>query len=138
MIVVFHQSSPHICLKRIVATSVIEQLTKKVTASVCSLKFIYGADSHCFSLSQSPSRCFTYHTDLNYVFATTRSSNCQFSMPIGGSILEFPPALATIQNRLPNNATMELPNGLSPSSFLLVKSKAWDKVQGFWFEVFLL
>ena len=29
---------------------------------------------------------------------------------------------------------MELPNDLSPSSFLLVKSKAWDKVQGFWFE----
>ena len=29
---------------------------------------------------------------------------------------------------------MELPNGLSPSSFLLVKSKAWDKVQGSWFE----
>jgi len=41
-----------------------------------------SADSHCFSLSQSPSRCFTYHTDLNYVFATTRSFNCQFSMPI--------------------------------------------------------
>ena len=41
-----------------------------------------SADSHCFSLSQSPSRCFTYRTDLNHVFATTRSSNCQFSMPI--------------------------------------------------------
>ena len=41
-----------------------------------------SADSHCFSLSQSPLRCFTYHTDLNHVFATTRSSNCQFSIPI--------------------------------------------------------
>ena len=41
-----------------------------------------SADSHCFSLSQSPSRRFTYRTDLNYVFATTRSSNCQFSIPI--------------------------------------------------------
>ena len=39
-------------------TSVLEQLTKKVTANVCSLKFIYGADSHCFSLSQSPFHCF--------------------------------------------------------------------------------
>jgi len=30
---------------------------------------------------------------------------------------------------------MELPNGLSPSSFLLVKSKAWDKVYGYWFKI---
>ena len=48
----------------------------------------------------------------------------------------FSPILSTylLLNRPPNNAPMELPNGLSPSSFLLVKSKAWDKVQGFWFE----
>ena len=39
------------------------------------------ADSHCFSLSQSPLSCFTHHNDLNHVFATTRSSNCQFSIP---------------------------------------------------------
>ena len=58
--------------------------------------------------------------------------------PLGVQYWNSPPALTTIQNRLPNNAPMELPNGLSPSSFLLVKSKAWDKVQGFWFEVFLL
>ena len=40
------------------------------------------ADSHCFSLSQSPFGCFTNHNDLNHVFATTRSFNCQFSMPV--------------------------------------------------------
>ena len=66
-------------------------------------------------------------------------SNCQFSMSHWGSILEFPQPSQQHKTDFLTTLLWNYPIGwLSPSSFLLVKSKAWDKVQGFWFEVFLL
>ena len=114
MIVVFHLTSPHICLKCIVATSVIEQLTLSTLTKVL-LKCRF---SLLFSFTASITLCPLSSQDSSSLNSNSPSQQHKI--------------------RLPNNAPMELPNGLSPSSFLLVKSKAWDKVQGSWFEVFLL
>ena len=118
---------------------------------ICHRAINQKSDCQCL-LTEVYLRCrfsllfsFTVSITLLYVSHWPQSRVCHykvFQLSIQyahwGSILEFPQPSQQHKIRLPNNAPMELPNGLSPSSFLLVKSKAWDKVQGSWFEVFLL
>jgi len=57
-------------------TSVLEQLTKRLSDTVQILTAFLFHSPHHVALR-------TY--DPNHVFATTRSSNCQFSIPVEGS-----------------------------------------------------
>ena len=75
-------------------TSVLEQLTKRLSDTVQILTAFLFHSLHSIAL-------WTY--DPNHVFATTKSSNCQFSIPIEGSYW-----IAFSLGNLINNASYNL------------------------------